>query len=344
MTIGPDPDPVRPEPVHPSPVRAAPRPRKRGRARQIALGGLVLVLLGSAGAFAAIETNAFEARNHLEGLKERIRLFFEPPPDRPIAAEVLVTPPPESATPAPTAAPTVTRSLKPGQTPPPTPSPTPAPVRKKVDVDILRTRGVDPKSVFHTEIDHEWCAPAGVQIVLAMLGLADTSDAFQVELVDRTKEWEAYKDSHNGGWGPHSMRLALAAYGADGYVVKAYQRREDALRESAAAISRTGAPVILLAWRGAHTWVMSGYRATADPTIFDDAKVTGAYILDPWYPRVSSIWGPSDPPGVFQDSSEMVRNFLPWQRPEGLYSGRDGNFIVVLPTRSVGNAVPLTSS
>ena len=28
----------------------------------------------------------------------------------------------------------------------------------------------------------------------------------------------------------------------------------------------------------------------------------------------------------------MVRNFLPWKRPEGSYPARDGNFIVVVPT------------
>jgi hypothetical protein len=329
-------------PVAPGPVRAVPpKTRPGSRWRRILVAGLALIVVGSVLGVAAIQTNAFGAHDHFEGLKERIRLFFDPPPDRPIAEEVVVTPPPEeSATPAPTVAP----SLKPGQTPPPTPSPTPPPVRKKVDVDILKARKVDPTTVFHTEIDKEWCAPAGVQIALAVLGLADASDAFQYTLVDRTKEWEAYRDSHNGGWGPHSMRLALAAYGADGYVVKAYERREDALRESAEAIVRTGAPVILLAWKGAHTWVMTGFRADADPTRFADARIGGAYILDPWYPRVSSIWGPSDGPGVFQDGGEMQRNFLPWKRPEGLYPGRDGNFIVVLPTKSVGNAVPLSSS
>ena len=59
---------------------------------------------------------------------------------------------------------------------------------------------------------------------------------------------------------------------------------------------------LLLAWNGAHTWVMNGFRADGDPAIFPNAKVTGAYILDPWYPDVSSIWGPSDPPGTFQDT------------------------------------------
>ena len=77
---------------------------------------------------------------------------------------------------------------------------------------------------------------------------------------------------------------------------------------------------------------MTGFRADADPAVFKNAKMEGAYILDPWYPRVSSIWGPSDPAGTFQDAAEMQRNFLPWKRPEGSYPDRDGLWITVAPT------------
>ena len=64
----------------------------------------------------------------------------------------------------------------------------------------------------------------------------------------------------------------------------------------------------------------------------------GAYILDPWYPPVSSIWGRSDPPGTFQDAAEMERNYLRWKRPEGRYPERDGLYISVVPTISVSRS------
>ncbi len=169
-------------------------------------------------------------------------------------------------------------------------------------------------------------------MTLAILGHGDTSKAFQRELQGKVHAWESYKDSHNGDWGPSAMSLALDAYGVKGYEVRAYTTRQGALRDGAKAIERTGSPVILLAWRGAHTWVMTGFRANADPAVFADAKVTGAYILDPWYPDVSSIWGPSDPPGTFQNESEMIRNYLKWKRPEGKYPERDGLYIAVVPT------------
>jgi hypothetical protein len=169
-------------------------------------------------------------------------------------------------------------------------------------------------------------------MALAVMGLANSSEAFQHELAGRIGEWESWEDSHNGGWGPAAIAQALAAYGAPGYEIRAYDARADALRDAAVALSLTGKPVVLLPWWGAHTWVMTGYRADADPIYFADATVTGTYILDPWYPRVSSIWGPSDPPGTFQDAAEMKRNFIGWSRPEGPYPGRDGKYVVVLPT------------
>jgi hypothetical protein len=200
-----------------------------------------------------------------------------------------------------------------------------------VDVDIV----TDHERYFASEVRNDWCAPAGVQMVLAVLGLADTSEGTQREIAGRVREWEAHDDSHNGEWGPGAIAQALEAYGAPGYEIRAFKTRAGALRDAAVAIEATGAPAVLLTWRGAHTWVMTGFRADADPAIFKNAKMQGAYILDPWYPRVSSIWGPSDPAGAFQDSAEMQRNFLPWKRPEGRYPDRDGLWITVVPTRPI---------
>jgi hypothetical protein len=201
-----------------------------------------------------------------------------------------------------------------------------------VDVDLVTNH----EAVFASEVRNDWCAPAGVQMALAVLGLVDTSQRTQVEIAGRVREWESYDDSHNGDWGPAAIALALEAYGAPGYEIRAFETRSGALRDAAIAIEATGAPAILLTWRGAHTWVMTGFRADADPAVFKNAKMEGTYILDPWYPRDSSIWGPSDPAGTFQDADEMQRNFLPWKRPEGHYPDRDGLWITVVPTVKVG--------
>ena len=276
-------------------------------------------------------TNAFGAGALFERLQDKVERFLAgPPPNRPTKPTVSVTEPP--TTPAPTAAPTPRVSLPPGASPRPTPTPTPTPARRPVDVDILR----DPESFFAHELEDDWCAVAGTQMVIAIHRRGNTGEGFQREIASRIREWESWQDSHNGNWGPAAIVEALAEYGVPGYEIRAYERRSTALRDAARQISKTGAPVVLLAWKGAHTWIMTGYRADADPLVFRDAHVSGAYILDPWYPWDSSIWGPSDPPGTFQDEAEMERNFLRWERPEGDYPDRDGKYITIVPT------VPIT--
>ncbi len=306
-------------PHSPQPWMPARPPRRRLLRRAGALA-LVLGMLGSA----AIWTDTLGVGTRFENLVQRIDLVIDPPPDRPSVPTVVVTPRPtlpRTAPPLPSDAPTA-------PTPTPMEAPRPTPVRVAVDVDVVP----DAERAFASQITKDWCAVATVQMVLTIFGRGDPSEAFQRELASRIDEWETWEDSHNGGWGPSAMVEALIAYGVPGYEIRAYESRADALRDAAVAISETGSPAVLLAWRGAHAWVMSGYRADADPRLFPDATVGGAYILDAWYPRVSSIWGPSDPPGTFQDEAEMVRNFLPWKRPEGKYPDRDGRFIVLIPT------------
>jgi len=301
------------------------RASRRSRALRLIL---VAALVGGAAGFGAIATNAFGAGNLYDRLLAKIDRFIvgPPPPDRATIPTVDVTDPPSPSS-MPTLPPPA--SGQPAVTPPPTPTPIP---RVAVDVNIV----ADPNSVFIHEIKDTWCAPAGISIVLAILGHGDATPAREREIAGRVHEWETYADSHIYGWGPAAIVSALDAYGAKGYQIRAYQSRAVALRDSAKALSTTHSPVILIAWKGAHTWVMSGYRADADPTVFNDANVSGTYILDPWYPTISTIWGPSDPPGTFQDASEMIRNFLPWKQPDGYYPSRDGKFIVIIPTIPVG--------
>ncbi len=168
-------------------------------------------------------------------------------------------------------------------------------------------------------------------MVLALNGKVPLTAAAQAQIVKRSAAYWSYADSHNQGWGPAMIAKVLKAYGVPGYEVRTYKTRAAALLDAAKAIQKTRQPAVLMAWWGAHTWVMTGFRATADPSVFANATVTGAYILDPWYPRVSSIWGPSDPPGTFQNAKEMVRNYIRWTRPEGRYPARDGLFVAVIP-------------
>jgi hypothetical protein len=294
------------------------------------VGVVGVSLVGGSLVSLAIVTDTFGAGEMWLRVVNRVERFMAGPvPDRATLQTVKVTEPPAETAP-PTPEPTTVTTPAPGESVAPTPTPTPKPKPKPVDVDIV----TDPERVFAHQARSDWCAPAGVQMTLAVMGLANTSEATQREIAGRVHEWEAYSDSRNGEWGPAAMALALDAYGAPGYEVRAFETMTYALRDAAVAIKETKSPVVLLAWRGAHTWVMTGYRASADPATFRNTRIEGAYILDPWYPDVSSIWGPSNPPGFFTTFAELQDNFLPWKRPEGHYPDRDGLYITVAPTRA----------
>jgi hypothetical protein len=294
------------------------------------LAALALVLVFATG-FTVVRANILGMGERFERLTARIESFIDPPPDRSTIPTVVITPQPS---------PSIAASVPIRPSNPPTPSPTPL-EREPVDVTVV----ADHEAVFTSQITEKDCAVAGTQMVLAILGLGQPTTEFQAEIHDRIGEWESLDDSLNGGWGPAAVSLALAAYGAPGYEIRAYESYADALRDSAVAIVEMDKPVVMFPWWGAHTWVMTGFRADADPTLFDDAVISGAYILDPWYPRVSTIWGASDPPGNFEDLAELERNWPAfqgpagyeqigpgWTRPEGAYPDRDGRFVVLLPT------------
>src|SRR6478735_8507254 len=227
--------------------------RRRRLLPRLFVIGIVAVSLAFLAGTVAVWFDIGGMRGHAAGLVERVALAVNPPPDRPIEEE-LITPRPTGvaiATPVPTATPT----LAPGQTAAPTPVPTPAPKREPVDVNII----TKPKQHFIAEVDHEWCAVAATQMVLAWHDAAPLTEAFQIQLANRVGEWESSRDSKNGGWGPAAMTKALDAYGVSGYEVRIYETRQDAMTDAARAIETTGSPVILLTWRGAHSWVMTGF-------------------------------------------------------------------------------------
>ncbi|MGZ6257248.1 MAG: hypothetical protein ACXWQ6_02065 [Candidatus Limnocylindrales bacterium] len=287
--------------------------------RRVLVALVVIAILGSA----AVVTDTLGAGYAFGRVVAHVELWLNPPPDRPTLATVDVTP-------EPSATPDETPTLAAGTTPSPTPA------RVPVDVNLV----THPADVFIPETTKDWCAPAGTTIVLSILGHGTNTKAFEAQLAGQIGQWDSRHDSLDGGWGPGAIGLALAAYGVPGYQVRAYKTLDAEIKDAAIALAKTHEPVVLMAWYGAHTWVMTGYRASADPVTFPDAAIAGAYILDPWYPRISTIWGASSPPGVFHTRANLAVNILPWKRPEGLYPGRDGKFLAVVPTQLLPTALP----
>lgn len=67
-------------------------------------------------------------------------------------------------------------------------------------------------------------------------------------------------------------------------------------------------------------------RSLIDP----DARITGVFVQDPWYPRVSLIWGPGQEPNSWISLMALNADFLP-RRGGRWHAELAGKFVIVMP-------------
>jgi hypothetical protein len=186
---------------------------------------------------------------------------------------------------------------------------------------------------FVSQARADWCVPAAI-LTMANMIVVRTSAVepmpSQAKL-DRLARSLSTDRLVGAGSEPEGWAGALNALGLGPYVVTSESTRKRAIATAARALRLTGRPVGLLLWRGAHAWVMSGFEATADPLRTDDFAVTHIRVVDPWFPRWSSIWGPGQAPDARIAVSQLAVDFLPWRRPTVRYPEKDGRFVLVLP-------------
>ena len=220
--------------------------------------------------------------------------------------------------------PSVVPSSSPEISPPPSPSATPTPTPKPVLAMNLYRNGD-----FVSELTPVQCVSAAMQIMLNVIGPNDDrTSRTQTALAKLAK---SLSDAPYGGIEPLGWARGLQQRGAGHYQVVVESTLIKAVRRGVAAIRATGRPVGLLVWRGAHSWVLHGFETTADPAGPDSWSVTHIYVSDPWYPRLSRIWGRSRGPNARITPKQLTEDYLPWKRPTGRYPGMDGKFVLVIP-------------
>jgi hypothetical protein len=184
---------------------------------------------------------------------------------------------------------------------------------------------------FVSELTKVQCVPAAMQTIINIVRHgSDRSAATQARLLALARHLSLTHP--DAGAEPEGWAKGLTQLGFGPYTVDAEPTLVAAIHVAARAERLTGRPVGLLVWRGAHSWVMSGFRATADPAFTTNFRVTAVDIEDVWYPRISSIWGASRPPDALVPVARLPRDYLPWRRPTGTYPGKDGRFVLVVPT------------
>jgi hypothetical protein len=197
------------------------------------------------------------------------------------------------------------------------------------------------KGDFVSQATQYWCIGASMQMMLNIIGETnDDSRAAQkrnmrvarsegpdLRQVDHGQDAAggALRGAGSGGWA-----TGLTTLGAEPYVERAVDGYGAAVRQAAYSLRTTGRPVGLIVWRGAHAWVVSGFTATGDPLTDPEYRVTGVYVQDPWYPRVSSIWGPGQKPNAWISVKALKADFLP-RRGGRWHAEMAGKFVLVLP-------------
>jgi hypothetical protein len=177
----------------------------------------------------------------------------------------------------------------------------------------------------------DWCVPASILMMMHMIDVARDQPTPPQDALDRLARRLSTPRLRGAGSEPEGWAASLNRLGYGPYEVRAERTRAAAIAAAARALRLTGRPVGLLIWRGAHAWVMSGFRSTADPADANEFTVTHVYVQDPWYPRVSSIWGPSRPPDAIVRVSLVAEDYLAWRRPAVRYPEKDGRFVLVVP-------------
>jgi hypothetical protein len=247
---------------------------------------------------------------------------------RPVLASTPTPTPARTLSPTPSPTPTEAPTATPEPTPTPRPTPRlrPRPRKGPLRLDLYR------RGDFVSQFESWYCLPAALQTMINILepGRPDRSRRTQDRLYRLARRFSTDKLEGKGAE-PIGWARALEHLGYGEWEVKSYRTRGQAVKAAVKAIRMSGKPVGMLTWRGAHSWVMSGFRATADPALTDRYQVTSVAIQDVWYPRVSSIWGRSDPPGSWVPVEDLGRDFLRYNRWSVKYPGLDGRYVLVMP-------------
>jgi hypothetical protein len=185
------------------------------------------------------------------------------------------------------------------------------------------------KGDFVGEYKDVWCVPAAMQTSMNIMDQgADTTEPTQQRLFDLAV---SLGGTRNNAAEPEGWAKGLAQLGYGNYEVGAQPTLAAAVHLVVKQVRITNRPAGLIVWYGWHSWVVSGFTATADPAVTDDYSVASLMIEDVWYNRLSSIWGYSSPPDTSVPFKDLPIDYKIWHQAK-IYPGKEVKFVYVIPT------------
>jgi hypothetical protein len=207
--------------------------------------------------------------------------------------------------------------------------------------------GIDlaDRSDFVAQANFVQCVGASMQMMLNIINVREDRSAQtqrRLQKLARDLSGPTRQGFKRSGASVRGWTAGLNQLDAGAYRLVGASSLDEALRLAASSIRETGRPVGLLVWGGRHAWVMSGFKATADPRQTSDFRVTSAVVLDPLYPHRSARWGPSPKPREAISPRVLGRQFVP--RRQGTWAGAPtgvagttqmaalaGKYVIVMP-------------
>ena len=132
------------------------------------------------------------------------------------------------------------------------------------------TGGVDlyRAGTFTTQKSWLWCTAAGVQIVRNIVKRqSDHSTTNQRRYFEWMREHNRYDLPESAGVDPAGWTAGLRHFVDGRYRLVVSRTFDEALRSAVKRLRQTNLPVAITVSHGGHGWILTGFRATADPAV-----------------------------------------------------------------------------
>ena len=183
---------------------------------------------------------------------------------------------------------------------------------------------------FTTQKSWLWCTAAGVQIVRNIVDRkTDHTAAGQRRYFDWMRARNRYDLPLSAGVDPAGWTAGLRHFVDDRYRLVSSRSFDSALRSAVTRLRLTNLPVALTVSHGNHGWILTGFRATADPAKTSSFTVTSVRVTGPLY-GLQSKNGYDMAPNTKLTTAQLKRFFTPWK-----YAPRamiwDGRYVSIQP-------------
>lgn len=185
--------------------------------------------------------------------------------------------------------------------------------------------------VFSTQQTWRWCTAADVQIMRNIVHhRTDQRAAQQRRFFRYMRAHDRYPIPLRDGVDPAGWAAGLRRFVDPRYRLVSSSSFKGALRSAVRNLRLTGLPVGITVAHGNHAWVLTGFRATADPARTDRFMITSVRVTGPLWGLQSRSYGYDMHPDKELTRRQLKGFFTPWHYA-GIRMTWEGDWVSVQP-------------